>query len=309
MRRRLGDLFTRLGNRDGQALLLIAGAMALILIVSAFVVDVSHAFVDQRHLQNTADAASLAAAQQLASGGALSCATGTSPGDCATEYVVYNNGPSLPGGLPKCTVTTQYIPSDPSDLNCYQNPYYDSAGVAHQNTVLVWLYQCTSTFFGGIVGIHHICESVRSVSEYNPLTHTTITPPSTSYSTSTSTIVQNGSTSLSTSTRRRSFRDHGRRKRPIFDLHHRRCSCRPLRKRHIVQWWDQNHEQLAVFVQRQCSVEQWGVHELQGIHLWCWELQQEIARNLKAPSLGAFRQTTAQLRTPKRGTLASRERS
>ena len=52
MRRRLADLFTRLGNRDGQALLLIAGAMALILIVSAFVVDVSHAFVDQRHLRN-----------------------------------------------------------------------------------------------------------------------------------------------------------------------------------------------------------------------------------------------------------------
>ena len=69
--------FTRLRNRDGQALILSAIVFPLVLLFLAFVVDTAHAFVDQKHLQNTADAASLAAAQQLNGGLRLPVANAT----------------------------------------------------------------------------------------------------------------------------------------------------------------------------------------------------------------------------------------
>ena len=63
--------------------------------------------------------------------------------------------------------------------------------------VLVWLYQCTSTFFGGIVGVHHICESVRSVGSSTYLTQTTTTPQQVSSNISISTNIA-GPTSSTT---------------------------------------------------------------------------------------------------------------
>ena len=66
-------LKTRMRRRDGQSLVLFAVVLPMLIIFLAFVVDGAHAFVDYRHLQNAADASSLAAAQDLNS---TSCAGG-----------------------------------------------------------------------------------------------------------------------------------------------------------------------------------------------------------------------------------------
>jgi Putative Flp pilus-assembly TadE/G-like len=196
----IARLFTRLRRRDGQSLILVAIAVPLMVLFLAFVVDTAHAFVDQRHLQNTADAASLAAAQQLTPG-APSCRSGITVGACATDYVDLNGGPALPvSGLPVCADAggnpiRAHISSDPTATpNCYQWPYYDSNGVSHTDTVEVWLHQCTPTLVGGIVGVNRICESVSSLSSSTPQTTTISHPGSTSYSTSTSTTVITGTT-------------------------------------------------------------------------------------------------------------------
>ena len=74
--------FARLRNRDGQALIVAAIVFPLVLLFLAFVVDVAHAFVDQRHLQNAADAAALAAAQEVPTAGCT-----TNPGICLDGVV------------------------------------------------------------------------------------------------------------------------------------------------------------------------------------------------------------------------------
>ena len=216
--------FTRIRNRDGQALVLCAIVFPLVLLFLAFVVDTAHAFVDQRHLQNTADAASLAAAQQL-NGGGPGCA---SLADCATQYVSYNSGPTISGGtLQTCKDSsgnpiTTYITQDMVDPQLKIRAAVISrrtltirASRLHQTVrlrpgtcadrVVVWLYECNPTFFGGILGISHVCVSVHSVSQgsTSPLLGTLTQPgfttgPQTILSTSTSTIVNNGSTSYST---------------------------------------------------------------------------------------------------------------
>ena len=218
--------FSRLRNRDGQALVLCAIVFPLVLLFLAFVVDTAHAFVDQRHLQNTADAASLAAAQQL-NGGSPGC---SSLADCATQYVSYNSGPTISGGtLQPCKDSsgnpiTTYITQDMVDQQlkneggCYQSPYaYDpskptppdcsAATGTCADRVVVWLYECNPTFFGGILGISRVCVSVHSVSQgsTSPVTQTVVTPgsttpPSTVTNTSTGTTVIHGTTGLFTTT-------------------------------------------------------------------------------------------------------------
>ena len=178
-------------REDGQALLMIAAAMVLVLGLAAFVIDAGHAYVDYQHLQNTADASSLAATQQI-SGNNPGC---SSPADRATLYVASNNGPALPNtGLPLCSPSTSYISSDPSATpNCYQWPYYDKTNTSHEDKVVVWLRSCTATFFGSVVGVPQICESVSSVTQTTPLTQTTSTPASTTSSVSISASVSTGS--------------------------------------------------------------------------------------------------------------------
>ena len=213
--------FTRLRNRDGQALILCAIIFPLVLLFLAFVVDTAHAFVDQRHLQNTADAASLAAAQQL-NGGSPGC---SSLADCATQYVSYNSGPTISGGtLQPCKDSsgnpiTTYITQGMIDQQlkaeggCYQSPFaYDpskptppdcsAATGTCADRVAVWLYECNPTFFGGILGISHVCVTVHSVSQgsTSPITQETPFPPSTTTVTSTGTVVNHGTLSTFTTT-------------------------------------------------------------------------------------------------------------
>jgi hypothetical protein len=178
---------TRLHPRDkkGQSLVLFALLFPLMLLFAAFAIDAAHAFVDYRHLQNTADASSLAAAQNVNGGGCPGC------GSTASQYVSLNDGPSgmqecASGGVP----ITTYIATDPTDTpNCYQFPYVDKNGDQQPGEVLVWLHSCTATWIGGFVGVHKICMSVRSVARATPVTSTVISPPVTSVTPGFTTVI------------------------------------------------------------------------------------------------------------------------
>ncbi len=99
----------------------------------------------------------------------LVVATPVAVGKRATQYVSYNSGPSLLTSAESPAVRARVVArlrhtssSNPSATpSCWQWPYYGPTGHG-LSKVAVWLTSCTSTFFGGIVGIHQICESVHS---------------------------------------------------------------------------------------------------------------------------------------------------
>jgi hypothetical protein len=202
-------------GREGQSLLLVAILIPVLIIFAAFVVDGAHAFVDYRHLQNAADASSLAAAQDINS---QSCwpSSPIPPGpqlhciqDMVTDYA-YQNGewPNDSSGgvgheIPNCGATGVQPPNGPGggDVEaCFEWPYNGD-----NTKVLVLIHDCTGTFLGKFIGVNKICSSVRSVSISNPQVTTSVVtnpdiPPSTLYNTVTSTNVINGTTSVFTST-------------------------------------------------------------------------------------------------------------
>ncbi len=166
-------------------IILMAIAIPVMLLFLAFVVDAAHAFVDQRHLQNTADAAALAAAQQIANDGGATCSP-TCVG-FATSYTQQNGFQTPTTGLAQCTATPTPYPSPDQSFDesttCYQWPYNGDPA-----QILVKLHTCTPTFFGSMVGVvPQICSSVRSVANAKFLTHvnTTITQGQTSPDTTT----------------------------------------------------------------------------------------------------------------------------
>src|ERR1700743_777722 len=80
-------------NEEGQALILVGVMLALMVGVAAVVIDGSNAFVQRQSLQNAADAAALAAAQELSTSGC------PGSGTCGTEAATYasdNNAFSTP---------------------------------------------------------------------------------------------------------------------------------------------------------------------------------------------------------------------
>jgi len=145
MLRRLSRKRVRLipGRYEGQSLLLVAVLLPLLLIFLAFVVDGAHAFVDYRHAQNAADAASLAAAQDLNSpscaGPQLQCIQ-----DMVTDYA-YQNGfwPNDHTGseIPQCLAGGQ-LPAD-ADA-CFEWPYNGN----DPTRVLVKIRGCTKLLIG-----------------------------------------------------------------------------------------------------------------------------------------------------------------
>ena len=165
--------FVSLRRGDGQALILMAAAFPMVLVFLAFAVDAAHAFVDQKHLQNTADAAALGG---VAADLGVRC-TYPAPSTCidptVTEYVDYNNNDGIQStGLVACN------DANPSSTpNCYEWPWLDPSctvvGGVRQcvDKVMVKLEQCTPTFFGGVVGVPSICTSVSSVASETYLTH------------------------------------------------------------------------------------------------------------------------------------------
>src|SRR5262245_9490545 len=120
MRQELGRL--HLWRAHGQALVLVALAMPMFFGFVGLAVDGGKLLVERRSIQNAADAAALAAAQELPSSGA--CAgPDTTPGTClyrvmtAADHYSFavNKGPHV-----------DHACVGGSDKNCYTTPYNGS---------------------------------------------------------------------------------------------------------------------------------------------------------------------------------------
>jgi Flp pilus assembly protein TadG len=155
----------RLDRERGQTLVLIAIAMPLFLAVIALVTDGSMLLVHRRSLQVAADAASLAAAQEITSD-TCDAACVNRVEHAAGEYSDKNGGPSVtdPGDgsrmLPVC--------ASASKTNCVAVPYVDKSGVTHARQVEVRLTKTSAAFFTRAVGLKSLFDvSARAVGGTN----------------------------------------------------------------------------------------------------------------------------------------------
>jgi putative Flp pilus-assembly TadE/G-like protein len=103
--------FARLKSERGQAFVLVAVAMVMLLGMAALALDVGNWFRDKRRLQGTVDAAALAGAQQLPndSAGAQSM---------ALNYANKNGGDVAGADI---VVTSHYMPNDTIEVNGRRN--------------------------------------------------------------------------------------------------------------------------------------------------------------------------------------------
>jgi hypothetical protein len=142
----MGKLRAHARREDGQTLILFALAMPLFIALIALVLDGSNLFVQRRAMQNAADAAALAAANDV--GPALIDTTCTSGSPCfngvatnvgadATSYSQKNGGPSL------------HACANSGDTNCYTWPYPSDGGPgsASRGKVEVRLRSSVNGFF------------------------------------------------------------------------------------------------------------------------------------------------------------------
>jgi hypothetical protein len=125
-------------REDGQTLPLLAIFLPLFLICLALVVDGSLAFVKHQSLQNAADAAALAAAQDIGPNGCVNC------GADASAYASVNGAIGLQDQLPRCADVGPGV-------SCWQWPYVDSNGVSYSDRLQVKLFETHQTFFGSIL--------------------------------------------------------------------------------------------------------------------------------------------------------------
>jgi hypothetical protein len=171
-------MLNRLRQQTGQALIVSAIALPLFLGFALLVVDGSKGFLQKRQVQNAADAAALAAAQDLKP------ALGTCDAACLASvrstakatvesYSARNDGPAQldggSGGDPaQCT--------QPSDTNCYTWPYNGSNG-----KIEVRLRTTVNTFFTRFFGIGAgiLRPKARAVASAVGITvdHCVFTPP------------------------------------------------------------------------------------------------------------------------------------
>jgi hypothetical protein len=156
----MGKIRIRGGRQGGQTLIIFAIAMPLFLSLVALVVDGSTLMVNRRTLQVAADAASLAAAQEITSDTCdPACIDGVE--HKAGEYSDKNGGPSDTDGsgnpfLPRCT--------SPSKTNCVAVPYVDKSGVPHPTQVEVRLTKRSATYFARAIGLKNLFDvSARAV--------------------------------------------------------------------------------------------------------------------------------------------------
>jgi Flp pilus assembly protein TadG len=173
-------------RQNGQALVLIAIILPVLLGMAALAVDTAHLFVEKRHIQNTADAAALAAAAKLlpypkTCGGPYT-ASGTCQYDVSQaiyQYsTVYNDGPNV-----------TYAPCvSASDTNCFVTT---DATRRRNARVQVRISESAPTWFIGALGFGGPV-SVSSSARATPLTQiipgTTTTSTLINPSTSTTTI-------------------------------------------------------------------------------------------------------------------------
>ena len=160
------------GRERGQTLIIIAIAMPLFLAVIALVTDGSMLLVHKRSLQVAADAASLAAAQEITTG---TCDLACQPllqdrvEHTAGEYSDKNGGPSYPDingkpTLPLCT--------SPSKTNCAAV----KPSLATPAQVEVRLTTTNSTLFTRAIGLKNLFDvSARAVAGTGFSTGTTVT--------------------------------------------------------------------------------------------------------------------------------------
>jgi hypothetical protein len=150
-------------DEGGQTLIFFVLAMPLFLAIIALVVDGSMVLVKKRAIQNAADAAALAAAQDWPLGGPCVGACLAILQTSANNYSDKNGGPSLhPCNDPD--------PAHPSDTNCFAAPYVDKSGTAHDGQVEVRLTVSTPTLFTKAVGLKSLFDvSARAVAGSNPI--------------------------------------------------------------------------------------------------------------------------------------------
>jgi hypothetical protein len=150
-------------DEGGQTLIFFVLAMPLFLAIIALVVDGSMVLVKKRALQNAADAAALAAAQDWPLGGPCLGACLATLQTSANNYSDKNGGPSLhPCHDPD--------PTHPTDTNCFAAPYVDKSGTAHDGQVEVRLTVSTPTLFTKAIGLKSLFDvSARSVAGSNPI--------------------------------------------------------------------------------------------------------------------------------------------
>jgi Flp pilus assembly protein TadG len=136
----------------GQTLILVLVALPLFFALMALVVDGGNVLVHKRNIQNAADAAALAVAQNidLASNphtcGTYSGQTGDPA--CNALAAEYSSKNGVSASIHKCNDAD---PTHPTDTNCWAYPYVDTSGVTHPDEVEVRLQASVTTFFVGVV--------------------------------------------------------------------------------------------------------------------------------------------------------------
>ncbi len=137
---RMGTLL-RQDDERGQAIVLIAVTLVVLLGAAALVVDVGRAYVVKRHLQASVDAAALAGAQSLPDVNAATAAANSYSGKAGAK----NDATNLPDVL--TSVTTKCLSADPcSPVN---------AIVVDETTI-------SPTFFAKILGINSFTIHARA---------------------------------------------------------------------------------------------------------------------------------------------------
>jgi Putative Flp pilus-assembly TadE/G-like len=190
-------------SQHGQALVLVALCLPLLFAILALVVDGATLMAKKRAIQNAADAAALAGAQELpASGPCLIVVCQPHVRATIEEYSAKNGGPttllgpnSPPGG--RCRV------GHPEDTNCYTNPYLNN-----DQLLEVRLQIPVTTFFTGaahIIGPFSVAaRAVASAGAVTSTSTTTIAGTTINGTTTNGTTIQGttnpGTTIFSTST-------------------------------------------------------------------------------------------------------------
>ena len=155
----------------GQVTIVVTLALPVLLGFGALVVDIGNAYVQKRTMQQAADAAALAAAQELVPvvGGCLPGCEPTVRAGVADRAGQYSAGNGGPNPLPACV-----SPSDPDP--CYTWPYN-----GHDLLVEVRLKKSAGGFFGSILGFSagFLKTKARAVAAATGTTahHCEFTPP------------------------------------------------------------------------------------------------------------------------------------
>jgi Flp pilus assembly protein TadG len=182
-----------LRDERSQALILFTLALPMVFSLVALVIDGSTLMVHKRAIQNAADSAALAVAQNI------DISTGTCDATCSDYARQYAraNGIDVDTTTPSWHRCNDADPAHPTDTNCYAYPYVNRADVAHPrfDEVEVRLREPVSTFFTGIMNtllgghaLNVFNVSARSVAVTSP--ELNVTQPTTN----TSLVTNNGFT-------------------------------------------------------------------------------------------------------------------